>query len=147
MIFHISMPARDPAVVAAVLARLVGGRDFPFHPVRGARIVLYGDGHGSAIEVYPDGVELAIGRTMLEAREVKAARKAHAVHAAIATPLSEKEVLRVAADAGWTARRCDRGPFELIEVWVEDVFLLELLPPDAQEDYRRAMTFENWERW
>jgi hypothetical protein len=56
MIFHISIPSREPAVVASTLARLVGGRDFPFHPIEGARIVLFGDAHGSAIEVYPDTV-------------------------------------------------------------------------------------------
>jgi hypothetical protein len=147
MIFHISIPTHDPALVAATLARLVGGRDFPFHPVKGARIVVFGDEHGSAIEVYPDDVELALGDTMLEARKTKAVRERHPTHAAIATSLPEEQVLAIAAEAGWTARRCDRGPFELIEVWIEDRFLLELLPPDAQQDYRRSMTFESWERW
>jgi hypothetical protein len=147
MIFHISIPARDPALVAAALARLVGGRDFPFHPIDSARIVLFGDEHGSAIEVYPDDVELAIGQTMLEPRKVATVPSRHSTHAAIATPLPEKEVLAICAEAGWTARIGDRGPFELVEVWVEDNFLLELLTPHMQDDYRRSMTPENWQRW
>jgi hypothetical protein len=138
--------AREPVVIASTLAELVGGRDFPFHPIDGARIVLFGDAHGSAIEVYPDTVELVAGKTMVEARAGRA-RERHATHAAIATPLSLDEVLSVCADIGWPARLCDRGPFELVEVWVEDRFLLELLTPDMQADYRSSMTFENWARW
>jgi len=30
MIHHISIPARDPVRVSAVLAEILGGRDFPF---------------------------------------------------------------------------------------------------------------------
>jgi len=147
MIFHISMPARDPALVAQTLASLIRGQDFAFHPISGARIVLLADEHGSAIEVYPDDVELAISRAMLEARRASASREWHATHAAVGTPLSEDEILTICARAGWAARKCDRGPFELIEVWVEDRFLIELLTPDMQDDYRRSMTPENWERW
>jgi hypothetical protein len=147
MIFHLSVPARDPASFAGILARLVAGRDFPFHPVDGARIVLFGDKHGSAVEVYPETVELTKGANAVQFGRIKPARSHFSTHAAIATPLSEADILAICNEVGWTARSCDRGPFELIEVWAEDRFLFEFLPPDAQQDYRRAMTFESWQGW
>ena len=147
MIFHISIPARHPDLVAATIARLVGGQHFPFHPVEGARIVLFGDVHGSAIEIYPDDVELDVGAEMLEPRRAPILPQRFSTHAAIATPLSQAEVLAISGQAGWTARECDRGPFTLLEVWVENQLLLELLTPSSQEDYRRSMTAENWQHW
>ena len=147
MIFHISVPAQNPEVVASTIASLVGGQHFPFHPIDGARIVLFGDAHGSAIEVYPKDVELDIGSEMLEPRQATARLERYSTHVAIATPLSQAEVFAISEKAGWIARECDRGPFTLLEVWVENRLLLELLTPSSQADYRRSMTFENWQRW
>ena len=147
VIYHVSIPAQNPDHVASTIARLVGGQHFPFHPIDGARIVLFGDAHGSAIEVYPDDIELDIGSDMLKARPTTAPRDRYSTHAAIATPLSPAEVLAISGNAGWMARDCDRGPFTLLEVWVENRLLLELLTPSSQEDYRRSMTAENWQRW
>jgi len=147
VIFHISIPARNPDLVAATIARLICGQHFPFHPVEGARIVLFGDAHGSAIEIYPDNIELDVGAEMLEPRRAPASPQRFSTHAAIATPLSQAEVLAISGQAGWIARECDRGPFTLLEVWVENRLLLELLTPSSQEDYRRSMTAENWRRW
>jgi hypothetical protein len=147
VIFHISIPARNPDLVAGTVARLVGGQHFPFHPVEGARIVLFGDAHGSAIEIYPDNIELDIGTDMLEPRPSPAPPQRFSMHAAIATPLSQAEVFAISGQVGWIARECDRGPFTLLEVWVENRLLLELLTPSSQQDYRRSMTAENWRRW
>ena len=61
MIHHFSIAARDPDHVAAVLAELIGGHPFNFSPFPGSRIVVAEDGHGTAIEVYPLGLELAPG--------------------------------------------------------------------------------------
>ena len=35
---------------------------------------------------------------------------------------------------------------ELVEVWVENAYLVEVLDPAQMADYRRAMTVENWKR-
>ena len=120
MIFHISVPAQNPEVVASTIASLVGGQHFPFHPIEGARIVLFGDAHGSAIEVYPKDVELDIGSEMLEPRQATARLERYSTHVAIATPLSQAAVFAISEKAGWIARECDRGPFTLLEVWVEN---------------------------
>lgn len=146
MIFHISIPARDPDGTADALAKLTGGTAFPFHPIDGALIVIHGDAHGSAIEVYPDDAVLAAGPQMLAVDSAEAPKRT-GFHAAIASPLDEEHVMRIAASHGWLARRCDRGPFELIEMWIDGRLLIEILTPDMQADYRAAMTPENWARW
>ena len=98
-------------------------------------------------EVYPNDVELDIGSEMLKPRQATAHLERYSTHLAIATPLSQAEVFAISEKAEWIARECDRGPFTLLEVWVENRLLLELLTPSSQADYRRAMTFENWQRW
>ena len=69
-----------------------------------------------------------------------------ASHAAIATPLSVDEVKAVAARYGLLAKVCMRGGlFGVIEVWIEDRFMLEVLTRRCKRNissYRPA----NWER-
>ncbi len=148
MIFHLSLPARDPARVAAVMAEIWRGEAFAFHPVPGAWIALAGDAHGTALEIYPADTILVPGETALEFRSGSAPPPANiASHAAVETPLSEPEIAAIAEREGWPARRCDRGPFALIELWVEGQVLIELLTPEMAADYRRSMTVENWRQW
>ena len=146
MIFHLSLPARDPARVSAVMAELWGGEAFPFHPIPGAWIAMAGDAHGTALEVYPAETVLIPGDTALES-ETGSPPANTASHAAVETPLSEPEVMAIAEREGWLARRCDRGPFQLIELWIEGWVLVELLTVEMAADYRRSMTIENWRSW
>ena len=53
MTHHVSMPAREPRHVAAVLGELMGGKCHPFGPLEGAFMATSGDVHGTMIEVYP----------------------------------------------------------------------------------------------
>jgi hypothetical protein len=32
---------------------------------------------------------------------------------------------------GWLVRLCDRGPFELNKLWVENSFMIEVLSPET----------------
>jgi len=34
----------------------------------------------------------------------------------------------------------------LVEVWIENAYLVEVLDPAQMADYRRTMTVENWRR-
>lgn len=62
MIHHVSIPARDPAHVANVLAELLGGYAGPFiGPIPGASVVYQEDEHGSGIEIYPERTVLVPG--------------------------------------------------------------------------------------
>ena len=59
---------------------------------------------------------------------------------ATATPLAEEDVLAIAKREGWHAAKCDRGEcFHVIEIWVENRFLLEVLTQEMQAEYQAFM--------
>jgi len=147
MIFHLSISAKEPERVARVMAELWRGEAFPFHGFRNSWITLAGDPHGTALEVYPLGAELTAGEVMVSSRRNPAPSDNAATHFATATPLSEEAVKAIGEREGWMTRRCDRGPFELIEFWVENRLLIELLTPEMARSYRESMTVENWRQW
>ena len=140
MMFHASMPAKNPERVAKVIAELWRGVAFPFPPFPDSFIALAGDERGTEIEVCPHTQENVIGDSEVGTRTNQAANGSSACHFAIATPLSEAEVLALAAREGWRARVCDRGGcFHVIEFWVENGFLLEVLTREMQAEYLAFM--------
>jgi len=148
MIFHFSIDADDPQRVGAAIARLWRAEVFPFPPVaEGSVIVLAGDHRNSAVEVYPRGVELRPGDGDADP-DVGVASPPQgysATHVAIATPLAQAEVLALAAEEGWTAKYRKRGgAFGVIEVWLEDRLMIEVLTPEMQAEYLAAMTSDGW---
>lgn len=147
MLFHASIPARDTERVASVLAELWQGWYAPFPPFPGSFIAMAGDDRGTEIEVCPLTQENMIGPMEVEAVHNETAEGRSACHLAIATPLTAPEVLGIAAREGWIARRCDRGGcFHVIEFWLEDRFLIEVLTEEMQAEYLRFMTPEGWEQ-
>jgi hypothetical protein len=148
MIFHLSIDADDPPRVAGAIAQLWQGEVFPFPPVaEGSVIVLAGDHRNSAIEVYPRGAELhpVDGDADAEARLAASPQRYSATHFAIATPLSRDEVLALAQDEGWLAKYRRRGGmFGVIELWLEDRLMIEVLTPEMQAEYLAAMTPGGW---
>ena len=148
MIFHISIEADEPARVAAAIARLWRGEAFPFPPVaEGSLIVLAGDDRNSAVEVYPRGAELhpVPGDADAEARMSAAPRRHGAVHVAIASPLTADEVFALAAEEGWLAKYRKRGgAFGVIELWVENCLMVEVLTAEMQAEYLETMTPDGW---
>jgi hypothetical protein len=147
MLFHASIPARDPARVAAVLAELWQGWSAPFPPFPGSHIAMAGDDRGTEIEVCPHTQENVIGEREVAVKHNAAASGRSACHLAIATPLDEPAVFALAAREGWHAVRCDRGGcFHVIELWLENAFLVEVLTEEMQREYRAFMTPEGWQR-
>lgn len=148
MIFHFSIDADDPTRVAGVIAKLWRGEVFPFPPVaKGSVIVMAGDHRNSAIEVYPRGSELqpVDGDADSEARMAATPQHYSATHAAIATPLGRDEVLALAAAEGWVAKYRKRGgQFGVIELWLEDRLMIEVLTPEMQAEYLSSMTPAGW---
>ena len=153
MIAHFSVPARCPRKTADLLAALIDGDVFSFAPVPGGLIVVARDGSGTAIEVLPETVthEPGIGdapegfvpaspQTMpwevqVEAQPVAAIRGA--VHVALTTTLDRQAVLALCTRTGWRALECDRaGVFKVIELWIDNRFLIEVLTETEAERYR-----------
>ena len=149
MLFHMSIAAREPERTAHALAELWQGKAYPFPPVGGGSwIAMAGDERNSAIEVYPLGTELYFEASSAEfdARSGTPDREGPC-HAAIGTPLDTDQVLALAARENWPARVSDRGPFTVIEMWIDGSFMFEVLTAEMRDDYLRNVTIEGWEAW
>ena len=136
MIHHLSIAARDPKQAAGILAELMGGSAVPFPPNPGSFFALQLDDHGSGVEVYPAGTELepngTSGGTFIKNQP---GRGYGATHFALSVRTDAAKVEEIAARAGWHCYRFNRGPFHVIEVWVENHTMVEILPPDFAAEY------------
>lgn len=158
MINHISVAVENPEKVASVLAELWNGAMvIPFPPTPGGYIVVANDGRGSAVEIIPSRTVLVPGEglppeenfdatTPTEEYEGKfvqmdVAPAYVATHLNINTSLSEAEVKEIARREGWRVLTCnrDKGFFQLIELWIEDRFLLEVMTPEHTKRYVEIM--------
>lgn len=146
MINHISIAVNEPGRVANFLAELWDGMAFPFPPAPGSFFVLANDGRGSAVEVMPNGTVLVPGEGLPDENDLNAATEAFearfvqselrpqyvATHLNINTEKSIEEIREMAKREGWrvmVANR-DRGLFQLVEIWLEDTFMLEVMTPE-----------------
>lgn len=147
MIFHISIAADDPERTARMMAELWQGRAYPF-PLfgEGSWVTLACDDRNSAIEVYQRGTEIHAGETSLEPRTGLIARHGPS-HAAIATPLGVEAVLDIAKRHDIIARVSTRGTFDVVEFWVDNTYLFEVLTPEMQADYLENQTVAGWEQF
>lgn len=139
-IHHFSIPVQDTVHVAEVLQNLLGGTITPFGPHSNSFIVWFGDEYGSAIELYPAGTEMFpdAGDGQANFRHNASASGFIATHAAISIDRSREEILKIAGDNGWKALELSRGTFNVIEFWIDNRVLIELLTPDMVRDYLAA---------
>ncbi|GAB4372485.1 MAG: hypothetical protein Kow00121_14900 [Elainellaceae cyanobacterium] len=62
----------------------------------------------------------------------------------MAVPISEAEIYAIANREGWCAVRSGRqGLLELIEFWIENEIMLELMPPNLMEGYQSLVQPES----
>ncbi len=151
MIHHFSIPARDPATVAGVLAELIGGRAYRFPgPLPGAAMAVSGDRHGTMIEIYPESVVMTPGEGEgpIVYRDMPADRPHAAFHALLSVPHDRAAIECIGNGAGWRTKFFSRAApglppvFHVIEVWVENRVLLEVVPADMIEVYETYMQIE-----
>src|SRR4051794_5681249 len=137
MIHHLSIAARDPKHVAGVLAELMGGKAVPFPPNPGSFFAIQLDEHGSGVEVYPAGTELHPGGSEGGGfvKNPDGDRPYQSTHFALSVPTEAKRVEEIAQRADWKCVTCNRGPFHVIEVWVENRIMVEVLPPEFAAEY------------
>lgn len=145
-ILHASIPADDPRGVARVLARLMNGAALPFPPGGPDAWIAWADDGQTEIEVVRRADRLRRGPTEAEWHPDPVACRRSEVHLALAVPRTAKEILDIAAAAGWPARLCNRGGlFELVELWIEDAFLIELFDPAMAGHFAAAISRESWQ--
>ena len=137
MIHHLSIAARDPKHVAGVLAEFMGGLAVPFPPNPGSFFALQLDEHGSGVEVYPAGTELRPGGSDGGGfvKKPAAERGYGPTHFALSVTAEADEVEAIARRERWQCFRCNRGPFHVIEVWIENESMVEILPPEFAAEY------------
>lgn len=141
MIHHISIPARDTRHVAEVLVELFDGVLTGFGPYHDSWIAWAGDDVGAAIEVYPVGTEMypPSGHGQAQFRHDPTARGYTATHATVSVPRTVDEIMALGRREGWRAVRLSRGPHEVIEFWIENRVMLELMTPTMTADYLAAV--------
>jgi hypothetical protein len=156
MIAHVSIPSRDPRATALLLAALIEGEAFAFPVVPDAWIAVARDGSGLAVEVYPATMAHHPGRGEVDPGVQPAGPvpmpwedqiypdgdqlRPAAFHFAVSTTLSDEQVLALARAAGLRAIKCERGGvFGVVEVWLDNAILVEVLDRREAERYRAFM--------
>lgn len=145
MIHHISIPAENPQHVAQVLAQLIHGQFVPFPSHPGSYVAVAGDEHGTMIEVYPLCTALVPGAdgAQVEFRANTYVNHFQPLHAALSVTVTQTQIEEIAAREGWRVLRCNRGPFEVIEFWIENRLLVELLTAEIAPQYLKFMHPQN----
>ena len=137
MIHHISIPAENPHHVAEVLAELFESVFEKFNACPNAFMFYLGDEHLSELEVLPLGTELLPDSDGGEVnfKNNPSASPFMAFHALISTQRSEQEINEIAQREGWRVSRLSRGSLEVIEFWIENRVMLELMTPEMTPAY------------
>ncbi len=147
MFHYISMAAENPFRVAKVMAELTRGQFFEYPVTPGAYRVTFQDEYGSGIEVLPKDTVWTPGVTEAETQATELSRFS-ATRAALSVTISQEAIEAIGAREGWLVRRCDgprgrfldhRGRFQVMELWIENNFMLELLTHDMRADYINFM--------
>jgi hypothetical protein len=153
MINHISIAVENPENVAHVIAELWNGIVAPFPPAPDSFIVFANDGKGSGVEITPINTVIVPGKGLppeednsvdvrteeYEAHFVQSdsAPQYVATHLNINTHLSIEEIKQIGRREGWRVLTCNRGEglFQLVELWIEDRFMLEVMTPEQTARY------------
>ncbi|WP_026072750.1 hypothetical protein [Nodosilinea nodulosa] len=146
MLHHISVSVNDPLHVATVMAEIFQGRVAPFPPNPGSYVALAGDDFGTLIEFYPAGSELIPGAHQGQSgfRVTPQQSQYISFHAAISVPVSLEEIERIGDREGWRVLAANRdGLFDVVEFWVENRLMLELLTPAMAAKYQAALSPEH----
>jgi hypothetical protein len=99
------------------------------------------------VEVYPHTLPMAPGQgtDMARPHPDAAPRPYACFHLAVATERSVDEILAIGAREGWRAVTCSRGGvFDVVELWLENCLMFEVLTPDMQQDYRLGVNMDMW---
>jgi len=159
MIHHVSIPAGNPQHVAAVLAELMGGKSYPFGPLKGAFMAVSRDGCSAMVECYPEKSTLTHddGDGPVIFNEIKQAPGAWPFHVLLEVPIDQAEIEEIGAREGWRTKMFGRGIpgqepfFHVVEFWIENRLMFEVLPKSMAMEYHRFLTTrqldampENW---
>jgi hypothetical protein len=151
MLNHISIAVNEPERIAKVIAELWDGMILPFPPAPDSFIVLANDGRGSGIEITPNGTVIVPGEGLPPEDDITVATEEYeakfvkseivpryvATHLNINTHLSIDQIREIGKREGWRTLVCNRGEglFQLVEMWIENTFMLEVMTPEQTARY------------
>jgi hypothetical protein len=144
---HASIPADDPADAARVLSDIMGGEAVRFPPGGPKAWMAWSGDQKVTLEVVPRGRLIHYEEEGGNWRSPGPDIQRHSeVHLAISVENPADRVIEIANQAGWPARRCSRGNgfFELVEVWVDGSFMIEILDPEQTAHYEKVITLDAW---
>lgn len=138
-IHHVSIPARDPARVAAALAEIFDARVVPLPHPRGTLLVYGGDSDGTAIEIWPSSLRLDAATQDLLPSDLPLP-EAWPHHCFVTSDACTTEtILAIFAREGWPAEHVHNGPpgagFSLVRGRIEDHTSIELGGRDLRAEY------------
>jgi hypothetical protein len=141
MIFHASITAADPARTARAIAAIWDGRALPVPFIAdGTWVAMTGDDNGTLIEVLPLGTEFHhLPGEHVDVRSGEA-RGPGGFHLLIHTPHNLERIVEIACAHGFDAHPARHGQLDVIEVWIDGCFLLEVITPEMQAAYRASVT-------
>lgn len=138
MLHHFSISVNQPQHVAEVFGEILQGRVVPFPPHPGSYMVVAGDEFGTLIEFYPIETVIIPQAKNGQCGFASAPQSSNYTpfHVAISVPTSLEEIERIAVREGWDAFHVNRdGLVDLVEFWVENRLMIELLTPKMAETY------------
>lgn len=144
MILHVSYTVASPRSAAEAVAQLMAGEAFPFPELgQDAWIAIAGDDHGTLVEFLLHGTEFhyVSGGTVAHLYGEK--KRQSGCHILIETPFDVARVLAIAEERGCRAHRANHGHIEVIEFWIEEHLLVEVVTPDLAAAYRSMATIAN----
>ena len=140
MIHHFSIAVHDPEKVAHVFAEIFDGHVSHFPYGGGTWVAWDKDGEGTAVEIFPYGIELQPdandGPAQFRTNESPSALTA--THAAISVKCGREKLHEIAAREDWKITEHRRGRFGVIELWLENRLMIEFMTPKMAEEYRNA---------
>jgi hypothetical protein len=138
MIHHISIAAENPQQVSQVLAEIFQGKAVPFPHNPGSYMAVV-EKDLACVQVYPIGTQIIPGSDRDGCNFGRSPQPIQFTpfHAAIFVPISPAEIERIGAREGWRVVRCRRGGLVdvLLEFWVENRLMLELVPPEMMGQF------------
>lgn len=133
MLYHLSINARNTDRVASVLAEILGGTVVPspsppFHPA--SRFVCTWDDRGTMVEIGPWGATWQPdAHDQSEVVDIEGMPEHNYFHGLFLARVGIDEILAVARREGWRAALVDNGPFQVVNVWLENRQLVEFTTP------------------
>ena len=136
MIHHLSMAVKNPEHVAKVLTELMGGYYRPFPIYNDSYMAFQLDENGTEIEIYPAGTFIQPSDTGPGLTPSTPLEPAYGpTHFALSVKRSEEEIFAIMAREDWLCRRNDRAEFPVIEIWIENAMMFEILTPEFAAKY------------